>query len=154
MGCFSWIYSDTNKQMINGRFKESFLLVPEKFQEKYGKAIMTKAYDGYGRFGENDEFDVFALIPEWNKEFIPDLIQMAMKGKCKHEYVIEDVLLLSDYYEDKDISFQDLRWIGIMMACRNEDNASLPYPIKIVENGNLRYEDALPSKSDPNQGFC
>ena len=39
MGQFSWLYSDTGKQVIDNRKADSFLLVPEPFQEKYGKYI-------------------------------------------------------------------------------------------------------------------
>lgn len=36
MGQFSWLYSDTGKQMINGRYKASYLLIPEPFVNVYG----------------------------------------------------------------------------------------------------------------------
>ena len=39
MGQFSWLYSDTGKQVVDNREADSFLLVPEPFQEKYGKKI-------------------------------------------------------------------------------------------------------------------
>ena len=72
MGMFSWIYSDTKKRLINNREKDSYLLVPPPFQKKYGKYIHESCYDGYGHFGR---YDVYNLIPEWNKEMIPEIIQ-------------------------------------------------------------------------------
>ena len=33
MGQFSWIYSDTNKQLIDNRRADTYLLVPPPFQE-------------------------------------------------------------------------------------------------------------------------
>ena len=47
----------------------------------------------------------------------------------------------------------DYRYIGIALACYDEDNETLPYPIKITYNPNAVYEDCIPSKSDPNQGW-
>mgnify|MGYP006971531560 CR=1 FL=1 len=55
MGQFSWIYSDTNKQLIDKKFASTYLLVPKPFQEKYGKAIYEEHYDGYGRFGKRNK---------------------------------------------------------------------------------------------------
>lgn len=45
-----------------------------------------------------------------------------------------------------------LREIGIAIAGVDEQNASLPYPIKIVSDPCITYEEAMPSMSDPNQG--
>ena len=47
----------------------------------------------------------------------------------------------------------DWRWIGIELACYDEDNAALPYPIKITYDVNAVYEYCAPSLSDPNQGW-
>ena len=44
------------------------------------------------------------------------------------------------------------REIGINLACYDEDNASLPYPIKITYDETAVYEDCEISLSDPNQG--
>ena len=63
MGQFSWIYSDTNNQLIDNKPADTYLLVPKPFQKKYGKTIHESCYDGYGRFGN---YDVYDLIPEWN----------------------------------------------------------------------------------------
>ena len=50
MGQFSWICSDTNRQLLNDTHADTYLLVPKPFQEKYGKTIYEGYYDGYGRF--------------------------------------------------------------------------------------------------------
>lgn len=44
------------------------------------------------------------------------------------------------------------REIGIDIACYDEQNASLPYPIKIAAKLDSIYETQPASKSDPNQG--
>lgn len=78
MGQFSWIYSDTDRQLKDDVYKDTYLLVPEKFQKEYGKAIYEECYDGFGHFGN---YDVYELIPEWNKEMIPNIIERIKSGK-------------------------------------------------------------------------
>ena len=46
-----------------------------------------------------------------------------------------------------------LREIGIDIACYDEQNADLPYPIKITHDANAVYEDCEPSPADPCQGW-
>ena len=49
----------------------------------------------------------------------------------------------------------EYRWIGIAIACYNEQNAALPFPIKIAEARRERKYSELPtSKADPEQGMC
>ena len=149
MGQFSWIYSDTNKQLIDSRRADTYLLVPPPFQAKYGKAIYESCYDGYGRFGR---YDVYDLIPEWNKEMIPEIIRRRKNGTwvCNSDINDTDVNL-QNYYEGKPITCE-LRWLGIVMACYDEDNFALEYPIKITTR-EMEYENVKPSESDPNQGW-
>ena len=148
MGQFSWIYSDTNKQLIDNRRADTYLLVPKPFQEKYGKAIYESCYDGYGRFGR---YDVYDLIPEWNKEMIPEIIRRIKAGNWKCRTNENDITNLQNYYEGKPITCE-LRWLGIVMACYDEDNFALEYPIKITTK-EMEYENVKPSESDPNQGW-
>ena len=148
MGQFSWIYSDTNKQLIDNRRADAYLLVPKPFQEKYGKAIYESCYDGYGRFGR---YDVYDLIPEWNKEMIPEIIRRIKDGNWKCSTSENDITNLQNYYEGKPITCE-LRWLGIVMACYDEDNFALEYPIKITTK-EMEYENVKPSESDPNQGW-
>ena len=148
MGQFSWIYSDTLKQLIDNKFANTYLLVPKPFQEKYGKAIYEEHYDGYGRFGR---YDVYNLIPEWNKEMIPEIIRRIKSGNWQCSTSENDITNLRNYYEGKSIDCE-LRWLGIIMACYDEDNFVLDYPIKITTK-EMEYEDVKPSKSDPNQGW-
>lgn len=153
MGQFSWIYADTHKQMIDDKRKDSYLLIPPKFQRKYGKSIVTHCYDGYGRFGEHDEYDVYALVAEFNRDFIPDLLLMEKRGEwnCPLDHLVSAETLLS-YYSGEECEFETIRSIGITMACYDDDNARLPYPIKITEEVRP-YEWTLPSDADPDQGW-
>ena len=148
MGQFSWIYSDTEKQVVDNKVADTFLLVPKPFQEKYGKAIYENCYDGYGRFGK---YDVYNLIPEWNKEMIPEIIRRIKNGNWKCSTSENDIKNLQAYYDGKEIDCE-LRWLGIIMACHDEDNAVLEYPIKITTR-EMEYETVSPSLRDPNQGW-
>ena len=146
MGQFSWIYSDTGKQMLDNVVADSYLLLPPEFQSKYGKCIYTTCYDGYGSFGK---YDVYELIPEWNRSFIPEVIRRMKEGNWRCSASERDAQKLQDYYDGKSVD--DLRWIGILLACYDEDNEALEYQIKITSRP-MEYEDVLPSKSDPEQG--
>lgn len=148
MGQFSWIYSDINKQVIDNKRVDTYLLVPKPFQEKYGKVIYESCYNGYGRFGG---YDIYDLIPEWNKEMIPEIIRRMKSKNWDCSASERDIINLQNYYEDKEINCE-LRWLGIIMACYDRDNFALEYPIKITSKI-MEYEDAKPSKSDPNQGW-
>lgn len=148
MGQFSWIYSDTEKQVIDNRKADTYLLVPKAFQKEYGKAIYESCYDGYGRFGM---YDVYNLIPVWNKEMIPEIIRRIKNGNWQCNVNQSDIANLQNFYDGKEIGCE-LRWLGIVMACYDEDNFALEYPIKITSK-EMAYEDASPSKCDPNQGW-
>lgn len=148
MGQFSWIYSDTNKQLIDDRKADTYLLVPKPFQEKYGKAIYESCYDGYGRFSV---YDVYDLIPEWNKEMIPEIIRRIKNKNWKCRASEGELENLQKYYEGKEIDCL-LRYLGIVMACYDEDNVALEYPIKITTRP-MEYENVTPSLRDPNQGW-
>jgi len=159
MGQFSWLYCDTEKQMIDGKLKDSYLLIPKAFG---GGRIVEHCYDGYGRMGGNDVYD---LVADWNREWV----------KQNPDYVTYRGNKLSDYawypfYTDLSLSREEVieRWketndprpfgcewriIGIDIACYDEDNANLRYPIKIAEYDWSTYESCTSSNSDPNQGW-
>lgn len=148
MGQFSWIYSDTKKQMVDDKRADSYLLVPVPFQQKYGKAIHETCYDGYGRFGK---YDVYDLVVEWNKGMIPEIIRRINNKNWKCSVSDRDIENLWHYYNGEPITCE-LRWLGIIMACYDADNFALEYPIKITSR-ELDYENVTPSESDPNQGW-
>lgn len=148
MGQFSWIYSDTNKQVVDCKEADTYLLVPKPFQDKYGKAIYESCYDGYGIFGD---YDVYELIPEWNVDMIPEIIRRIENGNWHCKTDNGDIANLTSYYEGEEIDCE-LRWLGIIMACYDDDNAALDYPIKITTR-KMEYEDVTPSLRDPNQGW-
>ena len=148
MGQFSWIYSDTNNQLIDNKPADTYLLVPKPFQKKYGKTIHESCYDGDGRVGN---YDVYDLIPEWNRDMIPEVICKLKNGTWECSASEKEISNLQAYYEGKQISCE-LRDLGVIMACYDEDNASLMYPIKITTEA-LEYDTVPASKSDPHQGW-
>lgn len=148
MGKFSWMYSDTNTQVLDEVKADTYLLVPKAFQNKYGKSIYESNYRGYGDFGEHDVFD---LIPEWNKEDIPKIIQKMKNGNWHCPVVAEDIANFQTYYEDRKISCS-LRHLGILMAWYDEDNFRLKYPIKITTK-EMDYDEVVASSKDPDQGW-
>lgn len=148
MGQFSWIYSDTNKQVVDDKEADTYLLVPKQFQHKYGKAIHESCYDGYGNFGG---YDVYDLIAEWNRDCIPEIIRRVRNGNWHCTVSESDIQNLEAYHRGGKIDYE-LRRIGIIMACYDEDNFALEYPIKITSRP-MEYEQADASRSDPDQGW-
>lgn len=146
MGQFSWFYADTGKQMRDNYRHNSYLLVPPPFQSSYGKYILEESYGGYGIMGGRD---VYELVTIWNKSYIPEYLKNVGKDSFAQRYVPA----MEAYVEDKPLpKGSELRDIGIALACYDEDNARLPYPIKIVESV-CDYDKVGPSPSDPNQGW-
>lgn len=194
MGQFSWIYSDTHKQLLDDIYADTYLLVPKPFQEKYRKAIYEGCYDGYGNFGR---YDVYELVALWNRENLPsetralrlpkveeygglfdsEKEELRKKGATEEEIKNADAEKQQEYCDKAILRYKKallrnkdfannvpdnvmkekygrnyLREIGIDIACYDEDNAVLKYPIKITTK-EMEYEDVKPSLSDPNQGW-
>ncbi len=142
MGQFSWIFCNRKNPMIDNYATDTYLLIPEKFRDMYGgKAYITEhCYDGYGHMGH---YDVYAEVAKWNKDYLKEIYERMGNGLPEKAKAFLDGTLTED---------DDIREIGIDIACYNEDNCSLPYPIKIASKP-LVYEDCYPSISDSNQGW-
>lgn len=194
MGQFSWIYSDTHKQLLDDIYADTYLLVPKPFQEKYGKAIYEGCYDGYGNFGR---YDVYELVALWNRENLPsetralrlpkveeygglfdsEKEELRKKGATEEEIKKADAEKQQEYCDKAILRYKKallrnkdfannvpdnvmkekygrnyLREIGIDIACYDEDNTALTYPIKITTK-EMEYEEVAPSLNDPNQGW-
>ena len=192
MGCFSWLDCQKNTKRSGIRIGEkAYLLVPEDFG---GGHIEEDCYDGYGRFGGQDVYELVAL---WNRKNIDesnlyneaprlenyaglwDFEKKELKeaGATEEEIAEKDnaarkkhynnevarykqsIQRLKDFSEEVDEGVMRnrygddyLRLIGISIACYDEQNAKLKYPIKITRDENAVYEDCKPSKGDPYQG--
>lgn len=142
MGCFSWEYADCENKKALNIGKSGYLLNP------FGENYFESYYDGYGRFAGHDVYD---LVADWNKEFIPIMLQYVDHNKWVCSVSENDRKNLMAFYNNKPIDCEK-RWIGIMMACYDEDNKKLFYPIKITKT-DVPYDSVNPSESDINQGF-
>jgi hypothetical protein len=173
MGCFSWLFADTNNTHNLRMGKSGYIACPN------GTFIHEPCYDGYGEF---DGRDVYELVVQWNREFIaenPDHLlphvfyyssgekkQYRLKDFCWYP-VVADLSIpteklaeaidkyLRETLDNYSSYMAELRCVGIDIACYAEDNASLPYPIKITRTTRgIRYADLPASRSDPEQGMC
>jgi hypothetical protein len=158
MGQFSWLDCRTEEQVLDDVPREVYVLVPKEFG---GGRIRETCYDGYGHFGGQDIYD---LVADWNREFVkenPDFI-LPFNKKPLREY--EWYEAFSDLSKTREEVCEEVRakekracfeyrFIGIDLACWDEDNAAIKYPIKITHTPNAVYEKCNPSLGDPNQGW-
>lgn len=154
MGQFSWLdCKDTRRQILDDVHEDVYLLIPEEFG---GGHILEKCYEGYGEFGGKDVYD---LVADWNKDMIPYILFLANKGKWTCSIVGDERIVMECFYKGEPIPDSIPEWnrkkrlIGIRMACYDDDNDRLMYPIKVTHDPNAVYEECEPSPSDPHQGW-
>lgn len=162
MGQFSWLDCITEEQILDDVERDVYVLIPKEFG---GGHIKETCYDGYGRFGG---LDIYELVADWNRKYItadhvfPHEVKYWQSSDVNNnvEFKAKEKdwwMAYSDYSIDQRgveyITGHEWRWIGIELACYDEDNAALPFPIKITHDPNATYEMCGPSKSDPNQGW-
>lgn len=113
--------------------------------------IKEPSYDGCGRF---DGKDVYELVVDWNREYLRKIVAKRLSeqtGLTDYRKKFNEVYAkLAAAYEDGDwnqcnhiaddfantmqIPYFRKEWkrtLGIFIACEN--NANIPYPIKIVD---------------------
>ena len=135
----------TGEQVIDGRKRKSYVLVPQEFG---GGHIEEECYEGYGEFGGHDVYD---LVADWNAGYLDVVFDNLDTWKAGvSEVDKENLARLRDGEELKCSK----RWLGIILACYDDDNARLRYPIKITHDQRAVYEWCAPSKVDPNQGWA
>lgn len=76
----------------------------------------------------------------------------ALKRYDFDKSMVRDFSALSDDEMIERYGDEYKRELGILIACYDEDNKKLKYPIKITYDANAVYEDCKPSLGDPNQG--
>ena len=158
MGQFSFLDCVTGEQIIDNRPKTVYLLVPKRFAKEYGPRIVEERYDGYGNFGCHKVYD---LVADWNREMIPEIIRRIKNGNWKSQYAHREQELMEAFYNGEPIENMktcigfraDKNWIGHLIACEDEDNAALEYPVKITYSPTAVYEMCAPSPRDPDQGW-
>lgn len=151
MGQFSWLDCLTGEQIIDDEERDVYVLVPKEFG---GGHIKETCYDGYGNFGGHDIYD---LVVDWNKNYLKHIVKEINTWKC--DWDERSIEVLNDFLHEREPIFNNENWtmkkrhFGITLACYNEDNARLRYPIKITYDKDAIYEWCPPSKDDPNQGW-
>lgn len=108
--------------------KDKSQIVNDRLENVY--LLVPKKFGGghiletcYDGYGRFCYQDVYALVAEWN-------CPKRCNGETEHD-----------------------RIIGIEIACYDEDNAKLKYPIKITHDSTAIYEDCEYSPADPAQGW-
>lgn len=165
MGQFSWLdckYNDVQHPILDDVKRMSFVLVPEEYKTVYGSRIEEECYDGYGRFGG---YDIYDLVIDWNRNYLTagnlrsddpvkvEIIGMLGRG-CSDEEIKDFVL--SKKEGELPMFMKGDNWkriMGVAVACYDEQNAALKYPIKITYDKFAKYEECSPSVGDPNQGW-
>ena len=111
------------------------------------KRIEIEHYAGYGIFGRED---VYEMVVDWNRDYLKDIFKsMATRHpdgfwgctlkEIAEAYQMRDKKRVAKLAEDlgKEHPFLRTEWkrnIGITIACYDEDNDALPFPIKIVDS--------------------
>lgn len=138
MGQFSWLDCKTQEQIVDNKERDVYVLIPKEFG---GGHIKETCYDGYGRFGGHDIYD---LVVDWNRDYLEEY-HKDHSFKCdwlQNRASVEEAL-----------EKMEKREIGISISCYDEDNEKLYYPIKITHDPDAVYEDCDPSMGDPHQGW-
>lgn len=164
MGQFSWMYADTNNETALNEGGQAYVPFPD------GTVIFEKRYRGYGIFRG---YDIFDLVADWNRKNISSVnIRKPLREQWGNTEDAEAWFSLAikrynkacqritDFTNGKTSRYMEVtygrdwkRSIGIDIACYDEENVALKFPIKICQNKPICY-DALPaSNSDPNQGW-
>ena len=181
MGSFSWCYCDmgkirqeegiwgmetkpTRKQRLvaYSHSHPASVLFPEEFGGESAR-INVESYLDYGMFAGKDIYD---LVAEWNRRWLsenPDWVrpsdteQRPIHERPWYKYYADLTLtreeVIEKWQQENPDRRVEWRYVGIDIACYNEDNAVLKYPIKIARKRSSRYETCPASIRDPYQGF-
>ena len=165
MGLFSWMFADRNNVENLRIGMEAHIPCPD------GSVVYTSRYDGYGHFGG---YDIYELAADWNREYLsknPDYVIPSRKAAAKpgkpFKIRISDFIWYPLYADlsidrqemvermrkEKGVDWFEYRQIGIDIACYDEDNEALPFPIKICRDPGSKYSGLPASKGDPEQGY-
>lgn len=164
MGCFSWMFADTDNEEALNIGESAYVACPD------GTVIYEQGYDGYGEF---DGHDVYDLVAEWNRDYISEAnVRRPLRERLGNTEQDEkwfqaelkeyenDCQRLKDFISGKSDEYMKEKYgetykrsIGLDIACYDEENAVLKYPIKICKEKPVGYDLIPASKGDPNQGF-
>ena len=162
MGYFTWTLANKTPRKSAFGYTNSSIL-------KYGSygaivcpdntIIKENAYEGYGKF---DGKDIYELVVDWNKNNLPNIVQIPEIANDKFfddtlkalaiafandDTTAIDEILDESYPPDNFMRTEWKRSIGIAITCKY--NHLIPYPIKIVntKSRHKKYDDLPPSIS-------
>lgn len=162
MGLFSFYTADTNRIIeVSGR-GNSFpvaVLIPKEFG---GGCFYEPAYGGHGDF---DGEDIYTLLADWNKDFMQkDMLEVPVKEDYSEEFYYRMAVnryetycrILDDFKADKPESLMNRKYgkdwkRDLMISIWFSDDdmyKKLTYPLKIVENLELTYEEVSSCSRD------
>ena len=113
-------------------------------------------YDGYGNIGIHDIYD---LVVDWNRTDLADILELRKKHVFYRQLKdIVEKFIRSGYDEVATTAYVKAlvadgkcaeyligdwkRNIGIMLACEDEDNKTLRFPVKVTRSReNVKYDD-------------
>ena len=157
MGCFTWTLA--NKEEIRKDGSDYLLSCKLRYGGKGvivcpdNTYIVENKYEGYGIF---DGKDIYDLVVDWNRPFL-EMIFDKLKSRADKDknpwgyhsppwgYHLRDIAIAYQHGDNETISrlleklspLERQEWkriIGIAIACEDENNDSLPYPIKITDS--------------------
>lgn len=153
MGSFTWLRADKNiskNEQANICYGEKIkVLIPKEF----GGGYIEGEYLDYGLVEETDgnQYDLYELVAIWNSpELRNKLVELGYQN-VNLKAVGKKGLLDSRISRISSI----IRSYGIMIACYDEDQAKIKFPLKLVDKKTqITYEDCKYfSIGDPEQGF-
>lgn len=177
MGHFSWKYCDSKKR--NGDYNrlkidgEAYIPLPKDKGAcglPPGCTLYEPCYDGYGNFSG---YDLYDIVADLNKEYLTEknlrIPKRAEWGNAKDsQHYFEAALKryqkslerLHDFQDGESDYAMELKYgrdwkrmIGIDIACYDDQNAALKYPIKVCRYKKSVYENLPASLNDPDQGL-
>lgn len=129
--------------------------------------IHESDYEGYGIFGGKD---VYELVVDWNKPYLVQIFNEITERRAKEGRDMwgAELLPIAEAYQNGDeekaaaiaqqikasgskVLYCADEWkrvIGIAIACDDDNNAKIPYPIKITSlRRHVKYDELKPSWS-------
>ena len=168
MGVFTWTDATVKNPRANkwGEYRKKDVIGYDCYCKVVcpdNSIIEEPSYYGYGVFGNHD---VYELVVDWNREDLPTILNKKLGKKPWDGKIFTQIMKMCiDGISDEEITafLKDLvdsencapylirdwkRNIGIIIACEDEDNKALKYPIKITRSKEeVKYDDLFPSLS-------
>lgn len=159
MGCFSWTFADKNNEKRLKMGHKGYILTPDN------QFIKTPdgGYEGYGKFFDSNKgvmVDVYDLVVDWNRPHLTEIVNNPLKKKEFNDLykMLASFAVVGDLFAEEfvrnEVKAERVpnyllndwkRCLGIEIACYDEDNQRLPFPIKIVSNKNCGNYKSLPA---------